>query len=58
MFLTARTALQLSAYKFQLPEENRVRAKAGLIGACLKIAPGIVKCYFELGAGKDNFEWA
>ena len=33
-------------------------AKAGLIGTCLKIDLGIVKCHFEIGAGKENFEWA
>ena len=33
-------------------------AKAGLIGSCLKIDLGIVKCHFELGAGKENFSWA
>ena len=40
------------------PEGNGVRTKAGLIVACLKIDLGIVKCHFELGAGKDNFERA
>jgi hypothetical protein len=35
-----------------------VTAKAGLIGTCLKIDLGIVKCHFEIGAGKENFEWA
>ena len=44
-------------FRFEL-EGNRVKAKAGLIGTCLKIDLGIVKCHFELGAGKENFEWA
>ena len=37
---------------------NAVTAKAGRIGPCLKIDLGIVKCHFELGAGKENFRWA
>ena len=36
---------------------DTVTAKAGKIGPCLKIDLGIVKCHFEIGAGKDNFTW-
>ena len=36
---------------------NKVSAKAG-IGFYSKIDLGIAKCHFELGAGRDNFEWA
>ena len=44
--------------KFSLTQAGgRVSAKAGLIGVCLKIDLGIVKCHFELGAGKENFSW-
>ena len=32
-------------------------AKAGLIGTCLKVDLGIVKCHFELAAGRENFTW-
>ena len=55
--LLAPTAMNQQNFSFRL-EGNKVRAKTGLIGACLKIDLGIVKCHFELGAGKDNFEWA
>lgn len=45
--------------KFSLTQTGgRVSAKAGLLGPCLKIDLGIVKCHFELGAGKENFTWA
>ena len=55
--LLAPTAINQQKFRFEL-EGNRVKAKAGLIGTCLKIDLGIVKCHFELGAGKENFEWA
>ncbi len=55
--LLAPTAV--NQQKFRLTRDgNRVSAKAGRFGACLKIDLGIVKCHFELGAGRENFEWA
>ncbi len=51
------TAINQQKFRFELTGK-RVNAKAGLIGTCLKIDLGIVKCHFELGAGKENFEWA
>ncbi len=55
--LLAPTAINQQKFRFEL-EGNRVKAKAGLIGTYLKVDLGIVKCHFELGAGKENFEWA
>ena len=55
--LLAPTAVNQQKFRFTL-EDGRVLAKAGLIGGCLKIDLGIVKCHFELGAGKENFTWA
>ena len=55
--LLAPTAVNQQKFRFELKDGNKVRAKAGLIGSCLKIDFGIVKCHFELGAGKDNFVW-
>ena len=55
--LLAPTAINQQKFQFNL-EGNKVTAKAGLIGSCLKIDLGIVKCHFELGAGIENFEWA
>ena len=37
---------------------NEVSVKTGLVGPCLKIDLGIVKCHFALGAGEENFRWA
>ncbi len=37
---------------------SRVAARAGRFGSCLQIDLGIVKRHFELGAGKEHFEWA
>lgn len=55
--LLAPTAVNQQKFRFELKDGNRVRAKAGLIGSCLQIDLGIVKCHFELGAGKENFVW-
>ncbi|MBQ7653485.1 MAG: nitroreductase [Clostridia bacterium] len=55
--LLAPTAVNQQKFYFSL-KDNKVSAKSGLIGTCLKIDLGIVKCHFELGAGKENFEWA
>jgi len=55
--LLAPTAINQQKFKFTL-DGRKVTAKAGAVGPCLKIDLGIVKCHFELGAGKDNFEWA
>ena len=56
--LLAPTAVNQQKFRFELLPGGRVSAKAGLIGSCLKIDLGIVKCHFELGAGKENFSWA
>lgn len=55
--LLAPTAI--NQQKFRLERDgNTVTARAGLVGPCLKIDLGIVKCHFEIGAGKENFRWA
>lgn len=54
--LLAPTAM--NQQKFLLIQEgNRVTAKAGA-GFYTKLDLGIVKYHFEVGAGRDNFEWA
>ena len=54
--LLAPTAV--NQQKFRLTQNGgRVSARAGLIGSCLKIDLGIVKCHFEIGAGQENFQW-
>lgn len=54
--LLAPTAVNQQKFRFER-EGNTVTAKAGRIGTCLKIDLGIVKCHFEIGAGKENFVW-
>lgn len=54
--LLAPTAVNQQKFTF-IRSGNRVSARAGRIGSCLKIDLGIVKCHFELGAGKENFVW-
>ena len=54
--LLAPTAVNQQKFRFERKGDT-VTAKAGKIGPCLKIDLGIVKCHFEIGAGKDNFTW-
>lgn len=54
--LLAPTAVNQQKFYLTL-DGNKVKAKAGL-GPCAKMDLGIVKYHFELGAGKENFEWA
>lgn len=55
--LLAPTAINQQKFRFER-DGNRVKAKAGKFGTQLKVDLGIVKCHFELGAGRENFEWA
>ena len=54
--LLAPTAINQQNFYLEV-DGNLVRAQPGLLGACLKIDLGIVKCHFELAAGKENFFW-
>lgn len=54
--LLAPTAVNQQKFTFSL-DGNTVSAKAG-IGFYSKIDLGIAKYHFEIGAGKDNFQWA
>ena len=54
--LLAPTAVNQQKFRFER-SGNTVTAKAGLLGPCLRIDLGIVKCHFEIGAGKENFKW-
>ncbi|MGN0405477.1 MAG: nitroreductase family protein [Bariatricus sp.] len=53
--LLAPTAMNQQKFLFTL-NGNRVAAKAGM-GFYSKVDLGIVKYHFEIGAGKENFEW-
>lgn len=53
--LLAPTAINQQKFTFTL-KEHQVLAKAG-IAFYSKIDLGIVKYHFELGAGKENFQW-
>ena len=54
--LLAPTAINQQKFKFTL-DGSTVYAKSGKLGTNLKVDLGIVKCHFELGAGKENFQW-
>lgn len=54
--LKAPTAINQQQFYLKLLEENKVEAKAKF-GFYSKIDLGIVKCNFEIAAGKTNFTW-
>lgn len=54
--LLAPTAMNQQKFLFSL-NGNKVTAKAGR-GFYAKVDLGIVKYHFEVGAGKNNFDWA
>lgn len=54
--LLAPTAMNQQKFHFSL-NGNQVSAKAGM-GFYSKIDLGIVKYHFEIGAGKEHFQWA
>lgn len=56
----APTAMNMQKFEFELLPDGRVAARTRftLMGSYLKLDLGIVKCHFEIGAGKENFRWA
>ena len=58
--LLAPTAMNMQKFEFELLPDGCVAARPrfSLVGTYLKLDLGIVKCHFEIGAGKDNFRWA
>ncbi len=54
--LLAPTAINQQKFSFEL-KDGKVKAREGF-GPCRNIDLGIVKYHFEIGAGKENFEWA
>ena len=59
--LLAPTAVNQQLFRFILHDGNKVEAKKVFsLTNGMGYAPvdlGIVKCHFEIGAGKENFEW-
>ncbi|MDY6074023.1 MAG: nitroreductase family protein [Eubacteriales bacterium] len=55
MALLAPTAMNQQKFEFML-DGNTVHITPGF-GVCTKIDLGIVKYFFEIGAGKENFVW-
>ena len=54
--LLAPTAINQQRFRI-LREGTKVEIRAGF-GPCARIDLGIVKCHFEIGAGRENFEWS
>ena len=57
--LLAPTAINQQKFMFVLHDNNKVEARTRftLINGYAPIDLGIAKCHFEIGAGKENFEW-
>lgn len=53
--MLAPTALHRQSFVFTLVGNSQVRLKSK--GVCKKLNAGILKYHFELGAGKENFQW-
>lgn len=53
--LLAPTAVNRQKFTFELLDGNRVKVISK--GYCPKVDLGIIKYHFEIGAGKENFEW-
>lgn len=58
--LLAPTAINQQKFEFVLHDDNKVEAKTRftMFNGYAPIDLGIAKCHFEVGAGKENFEWA
>ena len=54
--LLAPTGVNKQGFKFTLLKDNKVKVKNRSL--CRDVDLGIIKYHFELGAGKENFEWA
>ena len=56
--ILAPTAVNQQKFKFILHDGNKVEAKTSFsMAGYTNIDLGIVKYHFEVGAGKDNFDW-
>lgn len=55
--LLAPTAMNQQKFSFELTKENKVKAEAEK-RILYEVDLGIAKYNFELGAEKENFEWA
>ena len=55
--LLAPTAMNQQGFTLELRPDGSVKARAK-IGFLTRLDLGIVKCHFEIGAGKENFRWA
>ena len=57
--MLAPTAVNQQKFKLILHDGNKVEAKTLFsMAGYTNIDLGIVKCHFEIGAGKENFTWA
>ncbi len=55
--MLAPTAVNQQRFRLILMDENEVKMELPRFGNLVKLDAGIVKCHFELAAGKENFEW-
>ena len=57
--LLAPTAVNQQKFAFYLHDNNQIEeaVKRAIFASYAPIDLGIAKCHFEIGAGKENFEW-
>ena len=55
--LLAPTAVNQQRFSFRLTDDGKVEANPGRAFFC-KVDLGIAKYHFEVGAGRENFDWA
>ena len=57
--LLAPTAVNQQKFAFYLHDNNQIEeaVKRAIFANYVAIDLGIAKCHFEIGAGKENFEW-
>ena len=56
--MLAPTAVNQQKFKFILHDGNKVETRTSFSPwGYTQIDLGIVKCHFEIGAGKENFMW-
>ena len=54
--LLAPTAINQQKFTFVLEKPDKVRIAMGK-GPFIRVDEGILRCHFEIGAGKENFVW-
>ena len=55
--MLAPTAVNQQRFRLLLADKDKVKMQLPRFGSLVKLDAGIVKCHFDLAAGRENFEW-